>query len=171
MPLAALTALPPVGAAVDLVTYLYVREEVLALYGFTNDEDLTLFQQLLSVQGIGPRLALNLLSVLPAAELRQKIAVGDETALTRIPGVGKCTAGRLILDLRERLGGAKTASAGMPTAATASVEEELVQALLGWGFRRQEAEQVLGLPEIAAIADPGARLAAAAARASPTGLS
>ncbi len=169
MPLSALTALPPAGSPVALATFLYVREDVLALYGFLSEDDLALFQHLLAVQGVGPRLALNLLSVLPAAALRQLLAAGDEAALARVPGIGKRTAARLVLDLQERLGGQGAPPVGTgspPSAATAlpAADDDLVAALVGWGFRSADAVRVLALPEIAAVTDPGARLAAAAAR-------
>jgi len=159
LPLTTLQRLPPPGQVVRLFTHFYVKEDVLALYGFATEEDLALFEQLLTVQGVGPRMGLGLLSALPAAELRNTLASGDEAALTRVPGVGKRTAARLILELKERMvaqGGAATTEAG--------VDGELVDALMGWGYKRPDAERVLRLPEIAAVPDVGARLAAAAAR-------
>lgn len=159
LPLTTLQRLPPAGETVRLFTHFYVKEDVLALYGFATEEDLALFEQLLTVQGVGPRMGLGLLSALPAAELRNKIASGDEAALTRVPGVGKRTAARLILELKERM----AAQGGVATTATA-VDAELVDALIGWGYKRPDAERVLRVPEIAAVPDPGARLAAAAAR-------
>ena len=160
MPLTVVRAMPPAGAEVQLQTFLYIHEDVLALYGFTSDDELFMFELLLTVQGVGPKVALALLSVIPASELRGKLAVGDEAALTRVPGIGKRTAARLVLELKDRV--------GTPTqpgeAAVSSVDDELVDVLIGWGYRRAEAERVLGLADIAAVADAGARLAAATAR-------
>jgi Holliday junction DNA helicase RuvA len=160
LPLTTLQRLPPPGETVRLYTHFYVKDDVLALYGFATEEDLALFEKVLTVQGVGPRIGLGLLSALPAAELRSKIAAGDEAALTRVPGVGKRTAARLILELKERM----AAQGGVATTAAAAVDAELVDALIGWGYKRPDAERVLRLPEIAAVPDPGARLAAAAAR-------
>jgi len=159
MPLTAVRALPAEGSSVHIFTHLYVREDVLALYGFLSEDDLALFELLLTVQNVGPRLALGLLSAIPAADLRHLLATGDEVALTRAPGVGRRTAARLVLELRERVGQIE-----MGTTTGGAVEAELVEALIGWGYRRPEAERVLRLPEIAAVVDPGTRLAAAAAR-------
>src|SRR6185437_4369690 len=111
LPLTTLQRLPPPGQVVRFFTHFYAKEDVLALYGFATEEDLALFEQLLTVQGVGPRMGLGLLSALPAAELRNTLASGDEAALTRVPGVGKRTAARLILELKERMaaqGGAAT---------------------------------------------------------------
>lgn len=159
MPLTVIRAMPAAGAAVELHTFLYMHEDVLALYGFTSEEELFMFELLLTVQGVGPKVALGLLSALPAAELRAKVAGGEEAALTRVPGVGKRTAARLILELKDKVGAPPS-----DATAAAGLDNELVEALMSWGYRRPEAERVLALPEIAAVPDPGSRLAAAAAR-------
>ena len=159
MPLTVVRAMPPPGTDVELHTFLYLREDVLALYGFTSEEELLMFEVLLTVQGIGPKVALGLLSAIPAAELRTKVAGGDEAALTRVPGIGKRTAARLILELKDKMG--VPAADATPGAA---MDDELVEALMSWGYRRPEAERVLALPDIAAVPEPGSRLAAAAAR-------
>jgi Holliday junction DNA helicase RuvA len=159
MPLTVVRAMPAQGAEVHLLTFLYIHEDVMALYGFNKDDELFMFEALLTVQGVGPKVALALLSAIPASDLRSKLAAGDENALIRVPGIGKRTAARLILELKDRMG---TPGAGQP--AGVSMDDELVEALIGWGYRRPDAERVLGLPEIAAVPDPGSRLAAAAAR-------
>jgi Holliday junction DNA helicase RuvA len=159
MPLTVVRAMPPAGAEVQLQTFLYIHEDVLALYGFNHDDELFMFELLLTVQGVGPKVALALLSAIPASELRGKLAAGDEAALTRVPGIGKRTAARLVLELKDRMG---TPPPGEAT--VSSVDDELVDVLIGWGYRRAEAERVLGLSDIAAVADAGARLAAATAR-------
>lgn len=160
MPLTVVRAMPPIGADVQLQTFLYIHEDVLALYGFNDDHELFMFELLLTVQGVGPKVALALLSAIPASELRSKLAIGDEAALTRVPGIGKRTAARLILELKDRVGAPTP-----PGEVTVSgVDDELVEVLVGWGYRRPEAERVLGLAEIVAVPDAGARLAAATAR-------
>ena len=160
MPLTALHGLA-VGATVSLHTYFYVHEDVLALYGFLTPDDLAMFELLLKVQGVGPRVALALLSALPAEELRGRLAGGDEAALTRVPGVGKRTAARLVLELKGRVGAEPAPGAGAPAGGAA---QELVEALVAYGYKRPDAERVLRLPEIAAIADEGRRLGAAMSR-------
>lgn len=159
MPLTAVRSLPALGASVQLYTHLYLREDVLALYGFTSEDDLALFEVLITVQGVGPKVALAVLSAIPAPELRTMLAAGNEAALTRVPGIGKRTAARLVLELKERMGAPTAGKADGP-----SLDEELVEALIGWGIRRPDAERVLSLPEIMAVTDAGARLAAATAR-------
>lgn len=159
MPITVVRAMPAAGADIELHTFLYMHEDVLALYGFTSEEELLMFELLLTVQGVGPKVALGLLSAIPAMELRSKIAGGDEAALTRVPGIGKRTAARLILELKDKVG-----VAAVDATVGTTMDNELVEALMSWGYRRPEAERVLALPEIAAVPEPGSRLAAAAAR-------
>jgi holliday junction DNA helicase RuvA len=159
MPLPVVQTMPAPGSDVQLRTYLYIHEDVMALFGFSSEDELALFELLLTVQGVGPKVALALLSAIPAAELRVKLAGSDETALTRVPGIGKRTAARLILELKDRMG---VPAPGQPAASP--VDGELVEVLIGWGYRRPEAERVLGLPDIAEVGDPARRLAPAAPR-------
>jgi Holliday junction DNA helicase RuvA len=95
--------LPPKGQQVTLVTYLHVREDHLSLYGFATIAERDLFLHLLSVSGIGPRVALTLLSSAPLEELERAIVDGDATYLTRLPGLGKKTAARLIIELQGKV--------------------------------------------------------------------
>ena len=140
------------GNAVKLYTYTYVREGSLALYGFLSRDDLALFRQLITVNGIGPRGGLSLLSVLTADDLRFAIVTGDAKMIARAPGIGKKTAERLILDLRDRISSAygpsedngfgKDLTAGTgPVSAQgqASPAEEAVEALTALGYQRAEA--------------------------------
>ncbi|MGI8914856.1 MAG: Holliday junction branch migration protein RuvA [Chloroflexota bacterium] len=159
MPLTVVRAMPPAGAEVQLLTFLYIHEDVMALYGFTTDDELFMFEALLTVQGVGPKVALALLSSIAASELRGKLAGGDEAALTRVPGIGKRTAARLVLELKDRMGVPPPGEVGVLTA-----DGELVEVLIGWGYRRADAERVLSLPDVAAVADPANRLTVAAAR-------
>lgn len=91
------------GDAVELRTHLIVREDALTLYGFASDAEVQLFQLLLGVNGVGPRVALNLLSFDQPAALYQAIANEDTALLSRVPGVGKVTAGRIVFDLKRKL--------------------------------------------------------------------
>jgi Holliday junction DNA helicase RuvA len=92
------------GADLTVETYLHVREDALQLYGFADAEERDLFVHLLTVSGIGPKVALAVVSGSPAAELRRAIALGDHARFQAIPGIGKKTAERIVLELREKLG-------------------------------------------------------------------
>jgi Holliday junction DNA helicase RuvA len=92
------------GAEVTVETYLHVREDALQLYGFADAEERELFVHLLTVSGIGPKVALAVVSGSPAAELRRAIALGDHARFQAIPGIGKKTAERIVLELKEKLG-------------------------------------------------------------------
>jgi Holliday junction DNA helicase RuvA len=133
-------ALPATGEQVRLWTHLYVREDIRALYGFADPATRALFVQLLSVSGVGPRMALATLSMLSAERLYQAIESGDEVTLARIPGVGKRTAQRMTLELRGKLsapadGAVVTARAG---------DEDAMVALMNWGgLSRVEAAAIL----------------------------
>lgn len=113
MPVSALARLAERGERVSLHTSLQVREDSMTLYGFLSADERDLFETLLGVNGIGPRAALAVLSVYPPADLRRAVATEDLEALTLIPGVGKKTAARMILELRERLGSVDEAE-GVP---------------------------------------------------------
>ena len=92
------------GAEVTVETYLHVREDAMQLYGFVDGEERELFVHLLTVSGVGPKVALAVVSGSPAAELRRAIALGDHARFQAIPGIGKKTAERIVLELKEKLG-------------------------------------------------------------------
>lgn len=127
------------GAEVRLHTYLYVREDQLALYGFGTTEELALFNLLLGVTGIGPRVATGVLSATRAEPLLNAISGEDVAYLSRLPGIGRKTAARIILDLRGKLadigGGGGGAGAGAPS----SADGEVVEALQALGYTLAEA--------------------------------
>jgi Holliday junction DNA helicase RuvA len=135
---ASLAQLPPAGERVALRTYTHVREDALALFGFANAEEEAVFHALIGVSQVGPRAALNILSGIEARELALAVARADVARLTRVPGVGKKTAERLVVELKEKLAGvaraASPARAPLPGAL-----EQLEQALLGLGFKAQQA--------------------------------
>lgn len=146
IPLSTFTALPEVGESVLLHTHLHVREDALTLIGFATPAEKELFQLLLTVSGIGVRSALAILSGCRAEELYTWIARGDEVALTRIPGLGKKTAQRMILDLKDKA--AQQLQKGGLTAASTPVvapqlSEQAVQALTALGFSKLEAQKAL----------------------------
>jgi holliday junction DNA helicase RuvA len=131
-----LAALPPPGKPSRLYTRLQVREDAMVLFGFASPDERALFDQLVTVGGVGPKLAMAILSVLSPESLRRAIATGDADALTLVPGVGKKVAARVILDLRDRMG------VGGEPAVTGSLAE-VREALLALGISGQEARDVL----------------------------
>ena len=103
VPLSVLADMPPTGSHVKLFTFTYVKEDALALYGFADLDQQTVFELLLTVSGVGPKVGLNILSVLPVEHLVDAIARDDHLALVRIPGIGSKTAQRIVLELKERV--------------------------------------------------------------------
>jgi holliday junction DNA helicase RuvA len=132
------SGLPTEGSEVSLYIHTHVREDTLALYGFLRREEKQLFERLISVSGIGPKLAMTVLSGIAADALVTALRGNDLTALTRIPGVGKKTAERMVLELRDKLAG--LAAAPAPPPAT-RMEEDVVSALVNLGYQRTPAEQ------------------------------
>jgi Holliday junction DNA helicase RuvA len=128
------------GSEARLVTAMIVREDSMTLYGFADGDARDLFTTLLSVSGVGPRLAMATLAVHEAPALRQVLADGDVTALTRVPGIGKRSAERMVLELRDKVG-AVYATAGAPAVNGHSVRGPVVEALVGLGFASKQAEE------------------------------
>ncbi|GJQ19707.1 MAG: Holliday junction ATP-dependent DNA helicase RuvA [Bacteroidia bacterium] len=144
IPLSTFEGLGTAGSTVTLLTHLQVREDALQLYGFATEDELILFRLLISVTGIGPRIAQGILSGIPAAELRNYILQGNVAALIAIPGVGRKTAERLVVELRDRIGRAETA--GTVSIQSAGQEDPRTQALLALtslGYSRQVAERAV----------------------------
>ncbi|OBK26353.1 Holliday junction branch migration protein RuvA [Mycobacterium asiaticum] len=127
------------GSEARLITAMIVREDSMTLYGFCDVETRDLFQTLLSVSGVGPRLAMATLAVYDAATLRQALADGDVTALTRVPGIGKRGADRMILELRDKIGA--VGGTGAPAVNGRAVRGPVVEALVGLGFAVKQAEE------------------------------
>lgn len=138
--------LPDIGGEVMLVTYLHVREDAMQIYAFIDETERHMFRDLLSITGIGARMAMTILSGSGADALRAHIASGDVAALTRIPGVGRKTAERIVVELRDRMG---RVTAGAPPGAptTGSMREEALLALQALGFARAQAEKALAKAE------------------------
>ncbi len=135
------------GAPVTLFTHLHVREDALVLYGFASGDDLALFEQLISVSGVGPRVALALLSELDYADLTTAIASGHVDVLRKVSGVGQKTAERLVLELRDKV---VPPAEAVPRAREAErhVDAETVAALMGLGYSQAEAAAAAGrLPD------------------------
>jgi Holliday junction DNA helicase RuvA len=126
---------------VTLLTYLNVREDALQLFGFAEAGERELFVQLLAVNGVGPKVALAIVSGSPAAELRRAIVLGDAARFQAIPGIGKKTAERIVLELKEKLGTEEP----IPISSAAGTRPHLVarEALVELGYSIAEAEQAL----------------------------
>ncbi|MCV7091990.1 Holliday junction branch migration protein RuvA [Mycobacterium interjectum] len=127
------------GSQARLIAAMVVREDSMTLYGFTDSDTRDLFLTLLSVSGVGPRLAMATLAVHDAAALRQALHDGDGRALTRVPGIGKRGAVRMVLELRDKVGG--VAAGGAPALNGNAVRGPVVEALVGLGFAVKQAEE------------------------------
>ncbi|UVI34528.1 Holliday junction branch migration protein RuvA [Brevibacterium spongiae] len=130
------------GAEIELVTSLVVREDSMTLYGFGTEDENHTFEVLLSISGIGPRLAMAVLSVMGPDELAAAISNQDANALTRVPGIGKKGASRIILELENKLPKLKASSPG-PTLSFGGGNQQVVDALVGLGWKEAQAEEVV----------------------------
>jgi Holliday junction DNA helicase RuvA len=137
VPAPTLATIGSAGQKARLFTHLQVREDQWSLYGFSTEEQRSWFEMLLGVNGVGPRVALSILSVLPLENLRQALSQGDPGPLTRVPGVGKKVAGRLVLELQGKVG---PVEAGVPMV---SLQPELVDALTNLGYPAADAQIAL----------------------------
>jgi holliday junction DNA helicase RuvA len=145
-PMSTFYALPAIGERTRLLTHLVVREDAHVLYGFASHEERTLFRNLLKVSGVGPRIALAILSGGTAATFAHAVRERDAAALTRIPGVGRKIAERLIVEMRDRLEvyGAAPADGGIGAGALApGAEGEAYSALVSLGYKPVEATRLL----------------------------
>jgi Holliday junction DNA helicase RuvA len=140
----AFAALPAEGERVELAIHTQVRENALELFGFLEPTEKTMFAALLGVSGVGPRMALNILSGLPTRDLIDALADGDAPRLVSMPGVGRKTADRLIVELRERASRMRLQPAGGEAKAPlAAAAEEAVSALVNLGYRQNDAEKAV----------------------------
>ena len=147
-PMSTFYQLPAAGEAVTLHTHMVVREDAQLLYAFYSQSERQLFRDLIKINGVGPKLALTILSGVTAEEFTRCVMENDAKALTALPGVGKKTAERLIVELRDRL--AKDAAAILPNASgiaglktVASPVSDAVSALISLGYKAQEASQMV----------------------------
>jgi Holliday junction DNA helicase RuvA len=144
IPVSAYSSLPDKGAMVQLFIHTHVREDLFALYGFVSSRDKALFEKLITVSGIGPKLAITALSGLSADDLAAAIKSGSLEHLVRIPGVGKKTAERMILELRDKLDVIGIAvQAAQPKSSFSATEEDVISALMNFGAARASAEAAL----------------------------
>ena len=152
VPMSTFYNMPATGERVALFTHLVVREDAHLLFGFGTEQERRAFRQLLKISGVGARTALSVLSGLSVAELAQAVTMQDTGRLTKIPGIGKKTAERLLLELKDKLGVEVTAAVGVHRRAPAM--SDVLNALLALGYSDKEAvAAVKELPEGVAVAD------------------
>jgi holliday junction DNA helicase RuvA len=146
-PMSTFYRLPPTGQDVRLLTHLVVREDAHILYGFATDEERALFRSLLKVSGVGPKMGLALLSGISVEGFVQCIRNQDAATLTKVPGIGRKTAERLLVEMRDRLDGAAGAGAGSEAAMLGGTPQgpqgEAFGALVALGYKPQEATRLL----------------------------
>jgi len=135
-----LNALPPAGANVRFFTHLHVREDALDLFGFLDAEELRFFELLISVSGVGPKSALSVLEVSELKNLSAAIKEGRPDLLTRASGIGGKTAERIILELKSKVSAAKSEA----TVGKMDTDADLVETLVGLGYRKEQAKAALG---------------------------
>ena len=146
VPVSPFTARPDLQQEARMHVYTSVREDAIVLYGFATREEKSLFERLITVSGIGPKLAVTILSGMAAPDLVTAIAAGDTAKLVRVPGVGKKTAERIVLELKDKLQGFETlvpASGSAPPPRLSPVDEDVLSALVNLGCARPAAEAAL----------------------------
>ena len=153
IPLSTFYSLPEAGE-ISLFTHTHVREDSLLLYGFLSLEEKDLFVILIGISGIGPKLAVNILSHIPAGDLKRAIATGDIKRLSGLPGIGKKTAERLVLELKDKVGpagGPAKTLGSSPAAGTAAGDliGDVISALVNLGYKENQARKVLENMELA----------------------
>lgn len=145
-----LQAAPPVGEKMRCYTYLSVREDAMELFGFASREEKEMFLQLTSVSGIGPKTALGVLGAMPLRDLNLAILLGDVNALSRAPGIGKKTAQRIALELKDKISQADVSAAAAPSQGAVSAAAlnsdavtEAIEALIALGYSSTEARNAI----------------------------
>ena len=156
VPMTTLFQLPELGSEVSLVTHFVVREDAQLLYGFIHERDRSLFRQLIKISGVGPKLALTILSGMDSASFARCVQRDDISALVALPGVGKKTAERLLVEMRDKLqdwlvqDGDDSAGDGITLAPVTDIVADAEGALIALGYKPQEASRV-----VAAVNDDG----------------
>jgi holliday junction DNA helicase RuvA len=139
VPMSTFYNLPALGERAVLLTHLVVREDAQQLFGFLTAEERAAFRQLIKISGVGPKMALGLLSGLSVAELAQAVSRQDAARLTKVPGIGKKTAERLLLELKGKLG----ADLALPATVTSDAQADILQALMALGYSEKDAATAL----------------------------
>ena len=151
IPLSTFYSLPETGD-VSLFTHTHVREDALLLYGFLSMEEKELFGILISISGIGPKLAVNILSHIPAKDLKRAIATEDIKRLSSLPGIGKKTAERLVLELKDKVGPVHElpeADGVISNTSAGDISNDVISALINLGYKENQARKVLESMELA----------------------
>lgn len=147
IPISTYTAIGDVGTVASLRIHTHVREDALQLFGFATNAEKALFERLISVSGIGPKLAITVLSGLPSGDLLQAIRTSDVQTLVRIPGIGKKTAERIVLELRDKVAAIQADGRPAPSIsagpALSTLEQDVLSALLNLGCGRPAAEEAI----------------------------
>lgn len=169
VPLSVLEALPKPGGDMSLHTAMVVREDAWTLYGFATADERKLFQRLMGTTGVGPALAMNLLSTLTGERLVRAVREGDLATLTQVPRVGKKLAERLVLELRDKLDGADVPTSGAKAVGSSGPSADAVRALVALGYQAADAERAVrsaldGAPKGETTADLIRRALAALAK-------
>ena len=139
VPMSTFFNLPALGERVSLLTHLVVREDAHVLFGFLSAPERATFIELVKISGVGPRTALSILSGLSVGELAQAVSQQDSARLVKVPGIGKKTAERLLLELKGKLG----PDLALPASAASADQSDIVQALLALGYNEREAQAAL----------------------------
>lgn len=152
VPMSTFYNLPALGEPVSLLTHLAVREDAHQLFGFASEQERTAFRQLIRISGVGARMALSILSGLSVADLAQAITLQESARLVKVPGIGKKTAERLLLELKGKLGAELPSASG--SGAQTDTQRDIEQALLALGYSEKEAQAALkGLPADVTVSD------------------
>jgi Holliday junction DNA helicase RuvA len=156
VPMSSFYNLPNLGERVTLLTHFIVREDAQILFGFLTTEERATFRQLIRISGVGPRTALSILSGLSVAELSQAVSLQEAGRLVKIPGIGKKTAERLLLELKGKLGAELSAT---PASVASDAQADVLQALIALGYSEKEAAMALkALPKDVGVSE-GIKLA------------
>jgi len=139
IPLSTFLRIGEVGEAVELYVHTHVTDNSMSLYGFAGEDEKDTFLKLISISGIGPKIALNILSGIEVSDLEEAIRAGDVARISLVPGIGKKTAMRIALELQEKL----TTKDKLPTGSPSQEKEDLISALMNMGFKRREVEKVV----------------------------
>lgn len=161
VPMTTLFQLPELGSEVALVTHFVVREDAQLLYGFIDEQDRSLFRQLIKISGVGPKLALTILSGMDSASFARCVQRDDISSLVALPGVGKKTAERLLVEMRDKLkdwlaqaeGGANPVNGGVSLAPVTDIVADAEGALIALGYKPQEASRVVAAVNDDSVAD------------------
>ena len=143
VPMSTFYNLPDTGGQVTLLTHLVVREDAQILFGFGTAQEREVFRQLIKISGVGPRMALSLLSGMSVADLAQAVTQQQTARLVKVPGIGKKTAERLLLELKGKLGADLGSLGGMGSTATTDHQHDIGQALMALGYNDKEATAAL----------------------------